>query len=1466
MIWWGSVSGALLFLYILLHLTSVQSFLGRQVANYLSNQWKCNLSLESLSIDWFDQIELKGFLLLDQQEDTLLYVNELDIELHYFNRSFTAIEITKLELNQPYLNLYSLDTSSFNSSFIINALSSDEESEAINLSLDYISIHQGRFRYHDYKAVDSGYGINYDHLDLSQVNLAANGLTWKDSTLKLAIENLACYESNGFDLKGLTSNFTYTHGLLNFEHLIIRTEQTELFADYTMHYQKASDFSDFNQKVRLDADFREAVISLKDLSFFVPQLYGIDDQLYLSGKVRGTVDNLKGRKIALVFNQETHLFGSFDIRGLPEFENTYLHFDLSELKTTADGLRDLPYPPFSENNHLFVPKNMNALGDIRFEGQFTGFYNDFVAYGNFDTKLGSVQTDLSLKESSSGDFEYKGEVNSKRFLIGSLINYPDLSEMAVDLQLSGQGVDVKRIRASANGEIPYFVWKDYRYDKMELNGDITNETFTGDVKLHDENLDFDFSGLIDGSSTKLVSRFKFDLRKANLAKLNLFNQKDTSTTLSFQANFDLLGKEIDDLEGIALISDIHYADTTYQHDVNKISLSARNNSSSRSLVLSSDILDASIEGQFKIASLNESLEDYFQGFLKEASKSKTKAINQEFKFDIVAKKPEVITHLFYPELSIDSSSNLYGRINTAKRMGEFRLELPGAEFRNMKLTDMHFALHSNNDSLEIEALVPSFHYESQEFRKIELQSSLRQSTANTRVFWDTVNNANRPGNIFIKSNFKSLYEADFRFTSSNFQVGDSVWVFSDSAAVYVDSNSIHFKDFRLSNANQFVDLNGGISKSPNDTFNIILQHIDLSYVTAILPEGTIDLKGIANGAASFKNDEGDLSILSDIKMNQLAVNGTDIGAANLISTWNPKKEALKVNANLGEGKENILKVKGNVYPLKSENSLDLVLSLEEAPIGLLEPYLQDYLSDIQGTLSGSISIEGEAAKPLLNGAVNLQGASFTIDYLNTTYSIDDRIFIRPDYIGFDLIEIKDEQGSIGIATGTIFHNNYQDFNLDIGLQVQDFLALNTNSTQNDLYYGRAVVSGNANISGYANQTILEIKVKTEKGTDFNIPLSDGVSISDNDFLVFSNAKKEVVAEEEIDLSGIQMNFDLDIQPEARVQIIFDEQVGDIIKGNGEGNLKLEINTLGDFNIYGQYVVQQGDYLFTLQNVINKKFEIASGSRISWDGDPYEATIDIKAIYSLRASLYDLMPEDTTSNLRRRVPVDLELQMTNKLLAPDIGFDIRLPSSGDNIQRRLESILYLNSNDVNRQEMNQQVFGLLVLNRFLPPTSGVANDTKYDRGTPGINNGYEFISNQLSNWLSQVSDQFDIGVNYRPGDEITNDELDLSLSTEVFNERLVLDGNLGYSSTNNTEQVAQQNNSAFIGEFSAEYKLSQDGRFRVRGFNRSTNNNLLQNTSPYTQGVGLFYREEFDTIGELWRRYFGSGKDDAAKAN
>ncbi|PKP17300.1 MAG: hypothetical protein CVU05_15795 [Bacteroidetes bacterium HGW-Bacteroidetes-21] len=319
-----------------------------------------------------------------------------------------------------------------------------------------------------------------------------------------------------------------------------------------------------------------------------------------------------------------------------------------------------------------------------------------------------------------------------------------------------------------------------------------------------------------------------------------------------------------------------------------------------------------------------------------------------------------------------------------------------------------------------------------------------------------------------------------------------------------------------------------------------------------------------------------------------------------------------------------------------------------------------------------------------------------------------------------------------------------------------------------------------------------------------------------------------------------MDFNLNVTPDAEVQIIFDSKAGDIIRGQGNGNLHLEINTLGDFNLFGEYVIEQGDYLFTLQNIINKKFEVEKGGTIRWNGDPYEAILDMKAIYRLKTSLYDITLDST---YKSRVPVECVLSMKNSLMHPDMAFSINLPTADSKAQGIISNLP--------PDEINKQIISLLVMNRFVTPESmkgGIqAAESRSSSNAFGVNSS-ELLSNQLSHWLSQISKDFDVGVNYRPGDELSTDELEVALSTQILNDRVSINGNVGVG--------GQQHNASgqFMGDFEVEVKVNRSGKLRVKGFTKS-NDNLIYDTSPYRQGLGLFYREDFDSFSGLMKRYW-----------
>jgi len=1446
-------------LWTLLQIESVQTYAAKKATIFLSNELDTKVEISRVKFRLLKYLELEGVYVEDLEQDTLLAINSLEVDL--LSLSFTDAKFSlAANINEPVVNIHRHKGDSlFNYQFLIDYFKSDKEKDSNDFVIqsNELLLHNARFSYHDYNIPDTVGRMNYKHIDIQSLNLNAEDIYWKSNTVKANVDELSLISLNGFDLKHLHAEVDISPEQMIFKDLGIKTNTTNLSANLTFTSDDFKSYRNFIDDVILSLDFQESIIDLADLAYFVPSMSDTHHQISLDGKVNGTVGNLKSDKITLSLNSESYLIGEFDIRGLPDIDETFIFFKASRLSFNYKGLNNLPIKSFKPESELKVPPAIERFGDMYFQGNFTGYPNDFVAYGSFSSELGSFDTDISLSQDADG-YYYDGSLSTQNFDLAGLLDKENFGKVSLNLDLDGQGLELEEIEAKAIGEISSFYYKGYEYNGIKLNGSFSSKKFKGDLSIRDEAVSLDFAGTINADTSKLVSKFKLDVIEANLAELKLFNQEDSLTKLSFLANFDMLGSELDDFNGGVKIDSIDYEDANYKYNGSNIQLTAKSSGKRRVLELNSSFVDAKLDGQFNLNDLVNFLKSELYKELPFQEYTGDELAEQHFNYNLLFKEFKPISRIFVPELEVDSATEIIGYFQDSSGYSRFDLRSPHIAYGRWKMDHMNFFIKTDEDG--ITSNLRSHYFElanNLRLRNFENANHLQMGSANASISWEGINYNLEKGQLKMNSQIDSLNGIDIYVQDSYFYLNDSLWTFNSSNEIHLRGKSLRFDSLLLGNANQEVLLDGNLSEDPNDSLELNLKEFNLSYLSTFIDSDDLEMKGRINGVAVLKDPYADRVITSDLIVSQFEVNDLKIEEAALETYWLKDSSGIAINAYIGKKESPLLAAIGTINPRTSVDNLDLQLRFNQFPIKVTEPFIDHILSDIEGDLNGKVEVRGKLNEPLLNGNLQLRNAKMHVIYLNTDYRVNHDVLIRPDFIGFNLMDILDENGNVATATGTIFHQNYSNFNLDVGIEMEDFLALNTTEKDNELFFGRGIASGWANISGFADQLIFELNLTAKDGTDFKIPLKDNVSLSENDFLVFTNSPQyDEDSTIKVDLSGIQLNFDLKIEPEAKTTIIFDPSIGDVITAQGLGNLKLEINTLGNFNMYGQYELEQGEYLFTLRNVVNKRFQLSQGSKMMWDGDPYQARLDIQAIYNLRASLYDLMPEDSTGRYRRRVPVELILNLGGYLLNPDISFDINIPGADEIVKSRLQSVLYVNESNVNEQELNQQVFGLLVLNRFMPPSSG-SNQNTASRGAPGMNNAYELLSNQLSGWLSSVSNEFDVGVSYLPGDGAAQEELDVSLSTEILNDRLILDGNFGYIA--DQQDFDNERASNFIGEFMVEYKLKRDGRLRVRGFNRSNNNDLLQLNSPYTQGVGLFYREDFNSFSEIWRKYFGKDK-------
>jgi hypothetical protein len=406
--------------------------------------------------------------------------------------------------------------------------------------------------------------------------------------------------------------------------------------------------------------------------------------------------------------------------------------------------------------------------------------------------------------------------------------------------------------------------------------------------------------------------------------------------------------------------------------------------------------------------------------------------------------------------------------------------------------------------------------------------------------------------------------------------------------------------------------------------------------------------------------------------------------------------------------------------------------------------------------------------------------------------------------------------------------------IDLVIKPENLLAMNLSRYDNDVFFGTAFASGDVRIYGPFKDISLDLDISTGNGTNVYIPLDYSVDVSQSDFIIFTDSQDGTVVRDDyrVVVQGLKLNMGFDIRPEANLQIFLPSNMGSI-KANGEGKLRFGVDPRGYLTINGRYIISSGLFTFSLEQLVSKRFEIVRGSRITWDGDISTADVRIAANFRTKTSLSGLgisMLDPSTSG--KKINVVVKIYMTENLFNPNLRFSIAFP----NLDEQTRQTVYAVLDTTDLAVMNQQAISLLILNSFTYTGNTVSNPIT----------STAIIANSLSSMLSSISNDFDIGINYIPGDAVSNEEVEVALSTQLFDDRLTIDGNIGVSPDQNTQKT-----SSLVGDVQVEYSLTRDGRFRVKAFNRSNDISIVNNDVPYTQGVGVFYRKDFDNIRDLF---------------
>ena len=1476
---WRSVKITLLALLILivsafflLQLPKVQTYLGKEASSYLSKKLKTKIDIKAVNIDFLRTINLEGIYVEDLHHDTLLYGKKIGCNIKFFSFKNKQLEIDLTELDGITCKLiYYKGEKGLNFQFIADYFASPKttkKSTPSDFKLGYgdLRLSNVRFVYKDEEnEYKPAYGIDFQDIEVSNIYAKFSNIKIAGDSIKVKIDDLSANEKSGIQVKKLTADATISPQNIKADNLLLITENSYIHGYYYMLTDSFDDYNHYIHAVDMRANLLDSThVGFSDIAYFAEELEGLTPKIFLNGYIKGSIDNLSSDNLSFSLFNRTSFKGHVIITDLPDLDKTLIKIDAKNLSTYYYDLKQIPTYPFKNGQKITIPENINKLGVINFKGKAEGFINNLLIEGDLNTALGKVTAYATMNTLPDKEIAYGGDFKTEGFNIGNFLGAKNIGEISLNAKINGKGTELKTLQEEIDGKVQAVQFNGYTYHNLDVKGGVKNKQFNGHILAKDTNATFDFTGSIDFTKKIPQAQFTADIKKLDLYKCNLY-KADTMDIVSGNVELSISGNTIDDVNGTLRADKIQFKKTNGLVKLENTDVILIQNETQNNLQMISSVVDAEVNGKFKINTLQRSVEDflhnYFPLFFPSESKKK-KTNTDDLSFKVRIKNIDPVSKFFDIPLQISSESMLQGTFNAQNN----KLMVSGLsdkiEYNKTPVKDWFLTISTINNQV----------YFNTGFKQVDLTDSIYIGNFNFET-----HAANNKSDFLLKWNNESQHknsgeiDGKLLFTKSSLDLDlgkfliyaeDSLWQMTGNDEITMDSSGVvNLHNLVFSNNNQLVKIEGKISKDPKEQLLVDLQNFKLNQLNPLLKRKGVDLEGTLTGTANCADLYNHFVFTTALGFTKLQVSGTPIGTGEINSFFDRVKNQVSLNGffkrdfgKISESAYNNIRFDGYYYPSVKDTSIDIDLHLYQFAVSALQPILKDVITFDKGTITGNINIKGNLKKPAISGLVSLDDVkNLKIDYLNTSYEAQGKIQLYPGQIEFQNIILTDQNRNTATVWGNIFHDNFSNMKLDFDITTSKFMVLNTTALQSNIYYGKAFCTGNIGIYGPPEALTFDINAKTEKGTQFIIPLSSPAEVSDNGYIRFvkidSTNKNGIIKS---DLSSIKLNLNLEATPDAEVQIILDDKGGDGIKARGRGNINMDINTNGNFEMYGIYTITEGSYLFTLQNVINKKFDIDEGSNIRWSGDPYDADINITATYKQRTSLAPFFPEDNGSSgatgggdNNKRYPVNCKLFLRNKLMNPDITFGIELPTVSEVLRSQVMG--YIN----NEQELNRQVFSLLLLRSFVTPLSiaqGGGVNAAGSAGSAAGNNATEMLFNQLNGMLSKFTKAFNLGFNYRPSSALSNEEIDVALSTQLFNDKLTVDGNVGVNNN------AATKTSTLIGDLNVDYKLTKDGKVHVKAFNRSNDNFQIATLGgQFTQGAGIFYREEFNSMADFFRR-------------
>ncbi|WP_245945952.1 translocation/assembly module TamB domain-containing protein [Flavobacterium magnum] len=1429
---------------IVLSLPVVQTAIGQYVTERINADYKTNIRVEQVAVSVFGGVKLKKVMIRDHHNDTLIYANRIKTNILSFSEAYNGdlffgdIRLDKMVFK---LKTYKGETQSNINTFI--SLFDDGKKPSgrkFLLKAQNVYFTDSRFLVFDENRA------NPKDADFSKLDASISNFKIYGPEVSAKINKMAFRDYRGVRVKNLTAKFLYDKTHISLDQLDLETRYSHFKGDVSLKYRQGG-MADFNNQVWITAKKMEASVSSNDIRYFYKGISG--DKIFdMKSDVSGTLNNLFFRNLHLVDNRNSRINGDVVFKNLfgKEGDAFYMQAAFSKLNSTYDDLAAIMPDVLGKK----LPTSLQKLGRFNLNGNVELTPETLVTDFYLSTQIGNIKADLNMSNIDDiDDAVYQGHIIADRFNIGKFIERSDLGIVSFDIDADGSGFTTKNLATKVSGKVSKLYYNRYIYTNIEIDGNLKSPFYKGRAIINDPNLFMDFDGLLDLSGKEKRYDFHTQIDYADLHKLHFI--KDTISIFKGDIRMDISGTTVDNMRGKVNIAQASYQNRKDNYIFDDFTLeSSFDNQGVRTISINSpDVVDGKVTGKFRFAELGKILQNS-AGSLYTNYKPNRVTKGQFLKFNLSIYNK--IVEIFYPGIEVGSNTFVRGSINSDE--SDFKMNFSSPDIKAFDNEFQKVSLNIDNKNPLFNAFIEMDSIKTK-YYKVSDFSAINVTMKDTMFVRSEFKGGTKGSDFFNlnlyhtidknKNNVVGIKKSELKFK-------DYLWFLNENSddgnKIVFDKKLQHFAidTIMMSHENQKMELMGQLRDSTYKDLSLNFEKVDLSKVLPTVD--SLRVTGRLDGKINFKQDKKVFQPTSSLRIDGLNVNDIGLGNMRLNIEGDESFRKFTVNSVLENDNVESFVAEGTFEIANKETQMDVDMRFNRFNIAALSPLGGSVISNIRGFISGTSNISGTFKKPDINGRLFLEEAGLKIPYLNTDYAFRDNSIIdlsENQFIFQNATLVDTKYNTEGRVNGTIKHKNFSDWNLDLAISSDRFLALDTKDSEDAAYYGTAFIDGTATISGPTGDLFIGVDAKSAPGTAIKIPINDTEATSTRNYIHFYSPKEKenirngiLSTNPDSNYKGLSMKFNLDVNQNADIEVILDRESGHGMNARGVGNLLLEIDTRGKFQMTGDYAVWEGSYNFRYRGLINKTLAVKKNSYITWDGDPLRARLNLEAVYKTDANPAILLDN---ASVNRKVPVNVGILVTGILSNPEINFDINFPTINAVLKSEIQT--KLDDKDIRQT----QALTLLATGGFLS-NEGVTQSAFTNNL---LETGIGIFDNIFQNADDKVNvDLLVVSPDRTPTMETTG-QVGFKVSTKV-NDRVSVNGQVGVP-------VGGVNESTIIGNVEVQYRINEDGTANLRFFNRENDINYIGEGIGYTQGVGITYEVDFDTFQQLVNKIFKAKK-------